>query len=418
MISIDANIGDSPAVIKAVSAWLTDNVVLTAIDTEDAVRQQVIRIPEVWAGDASARAQARVEALGRRVNDLGAAAKAAAQMLDTLATVLAEVQAEMARALLTASNGGLETRGTVVVAPERVPVVAALPSAASTSELAVYQRDVAMHALAVRRAETWSEVVTIANGASERWQQALIDAARTWDQQGGNLVSLTNGLLSSGVEASAVVSVSRFAAAAAQVHTIEAEKLARHLDDLAPDGRVATSSSHWYDLYDRLRLESGLADDAAHGAMRARAPVALGRGLLVLGVAATGYGVYDDMQHGESGAQAAVSNGVGFGASLLAGAGAGAATGAIVGTFVPVPVVGTVAGVVVGTVVGTVAGVVTSGAIDSMWENGVESLGDVGDAVVDGWNELTGTVGDARDLVGDAAGAVSDTVKDAWDAFF
>jgi hypothetical protein len=71
-----------------------------------------------------------------------------------------------------------------------------------------------------------------------------------------------------------------------------------------------------------------------------------------------------------------------------------------------------------GTRGGTAAGLITSGAIDSMWENGVDSIGDVGTAIADGWDELTGTVGDAGDVIGDAAGAVGDTVKDAWDAIF
>jgi hypothetical protein len=45
-------------------------------------------------------------------------------------------------------------------------------------------------------------------------------------------------------------------------------------------------------------------------------------------------------------------------------------------------------------------------------------IGDVGTAIADGWDELTGTVGDAGELIGDAAGAVGDSVKDAWDAIF
>ena len=113
-----------------------------------------------------------------------------------------------------------------------------------------------------------------------------------------------------------------------------------------------------------------------------------------------------------------MSNGVGFGASLLAGAGAGAATGAFVGTFVPVPVVGTGAGADVGTVIGTGVGLITSGRIGSMWENGVESIDDVRDVIADGWDEMTGTVADADELVGDMVGAFGDAAKGVWDAIF
>ena len=66
--------------------------------------------------------------------------------------------------------------------------------------------------------------------------------------------------------------------------------------------------------------------------------------------------------------------------------------------------------------VGAGIGIITSGMIDSMWENGVDNPGDVGDAIGDGWDEMTGTVGNAGDLIGDAAGAVGGGIKDAWNA--
>jgi hypothetical protein len=416
--SVNARIEGAPATIRGVSAWLRDTLARAANDAESTGVHQRDHAAEVWTGDASSAAQGRIGTLASRTGTLGSTATGTARALDTLATALDDEQAEMARALTVAAAGGLQVSGTVITSPTPAQAVAALPADATPAEAETYRRDMAAHDLAVQRAGTWDVVVGIVDGALARWRQALADASATWDANAGNLVGLTNDLLSTGVEASAVVAVSRFAAQGAQIHAAEAAKLAQHLDDLAPGGRVTTSPGHWYDLYDRMRAQTALADDATRAGANARVPVALGRGLLVLGVAATGYGIYDDMQNGESGAQAAVSNGVGFGASLLAGAGAGAATGAIVGTFIPVPVVGTVAGAVVGTVVGTAAGLITSGAIDSMWENGVDSIGDVGTAIADGWDELTGTVGDAGDVIGDAAGAVGDTVKDAWDAIF
>ncbi len=418
MTAVDARIDGTASTIRGVSAWLRDTLAPAAASAEDSGRRQRDRTAEVWAGDASAAARARIETLAERTGSLTSTATGTAQALDTLAAALDQEQAEMARALTVAAAGGLQITDTVIAAPAPAQAVAALSSDATPAEADSYRHAMAAHELAVERAAAWDEVVEIVNGALTRWQQALADASTTWNANAGNLVGLTNDLLSTGVEIGEVVAVSRFASAGAQMHAGEAAKLAQHLNELAPEGRVTTSSSHWYDLYDRMRAETNLADDAARAAGNSRVPVALGRGLLVLGIAATGYGVYDDMQNGESPAQAAVSNGVGFGTSLLAGMGAGAATGALVGSFVPVPVVGTVAGAVVGTVVGTAAGLITSGAIDSMWENGVDSLGDVGTAIADGWDELAGTVGDAGELVGDAAGAVGDTVKDAWNALF
>ncbi|GEL45951.1 hypothetical protein CHO01_10670 [Cellulomonas hominis] len=417
-MSLEASIDGSAATIRGVSAWLGDTLAPAASAAEDTGRRQRDRAAGVWTGEASEAARGRIETLAGRTGTLGGTAASTSRALDRLATALDDEQAEMARALGVATGGGLQVLGTAIQAPSAARAVAPLSVDAAPAEVETHRREVAAHDLALARTAVWEEVVEIVDDARTRWAQALADASATWNANAGNLVGLTNDLLSTGAEAGAVVAISRFAAAGAQTHAAEAAKLARHMDDLAPGGRVATSSSHWYDLYDRMRVETALADDAVRAGANARVPVALGRGLLVLGVAATGYGIYDDIQHGESAAQAAVSNGVGFGASLLAGAGAGAATGAVVGSFVPVPIVGTVAGAVVGTVVGTAAGLITSGAIDSMWENGVDSLGDVGTAIVDGWDELTGTVADAGEIVGDAAGAVGDTVKDAWNVLF
>ncbi|MFC5999604.1 hypothetical protein ACFP6A_12860 [Quadrisphaera sp. GCM10027208] len=57
--------------------------------------------------------------------------------------------------------------------------------------------------------------------------------------------------------------------------------------------------------------------------------------------------------------------------------------------------------------VGTIVGTFTSGAVDSLWESGADSIGDVGDAIVDGWQE-----------VADTGAAVDDLAEDAWDAIF
>ncbi len=84
-------------------------------------------------------------------------------------------------------------------------------------------------------------------------------------------------------------------------------------------------------------------------------PIKVGGALAVAGI---GY----DIANGKDPVQAVAAGGGGF----LASVGAGAATGAVIGTFVPIPGVGTA----VGAVVGAGVGVFTSGAIDSLFENG------------------------------------------------
>lgn len=103
-----------------------------------------------------------------------------------------------------------------------------------------------------------------------------------------------------------------------------------------------------------------------------------------------------------------VATGLGTGAGELDDCGRERwqAAGAVVGSFIPAPGVGTAAGVVVGAGVGLVVGSFTSGAIDSLFESGADSLGDVGDAVSDGLDEIGDTVGG---LV-EGAGEVFDSI--------
>jgi hypothetical protein len=97
-------------------------------------------------------------------------------------------------------------------------------------------------------------------------------------------------------------------------------------------------------------------------------------------------GIGYDIATGKDPVQAVAAGGGGFLASIAAGA----ATGAVVGSFVPIPGVGTAAGAIVGAGVG----IFTSGAIDSLFENGpdvgaaldrgAESVVDTGKAIGDG----------------------------------
>ncbi|NKY08878.1 hypothetical protein [Cellulomonas hominis] len=111
-----------------------------------------------------------------------------------------------------------------------------------------------------------------------------------------------------------------------------------------------------------------------------------------------------DIQVGESVAQATTSNVVGFGASVAAGAG-----------------VGNVVGAVAGAAVGGVVGIFTSGAVDSLFENGW----DVGEAFANGARDVWDTGAAIGELgaqgavaVGDAVQAVGDGLSDAWESIF
>ena len=134
--------------------------------------------------------------------------------------------------------------------------------------------------------------------------------------------------------------------------------------------------SQFYDDLDHAATQLRSADGVikgAEGTSRASKvlPIKVGGAMALAGI---GY----DIATGKDPVQAVASGGGGF----LASVGAGMATGALVGTFFPVPGVGTALGAVVGAGVG----VFTSGAIDSLFENGPDvgaALDRGGEAVVD-----------------------------------
>lgn len=141
-----------------------------------------------------------------------------------------------------------------------------------------------------------------------------------------------------------------------------------------------------------------------------------GYGLDVLFLA---WNIEQDIAAGESTAQAVTSQGVGLGASIAGSA----LTGAAIGTLIGGPV-GTVVGGLGGAVVGTIAGTFANGYIDGWWEQG-----NLGGAIVNGWNDLAqlgvdtwGVVTDVaewnRDLTQDAIEYAARPLLDCWDALF
>lgn len=138
-------------------------------------------------------------------------------------------------------------------------------------------------------------------------------------------------------------------------------------------------------------------DDLLKGGLRVGSRVS--KGLLVLGVAGTGYSIYDDVQSGESVEQAVVSNVGGFAAGALAGVG----VGAVVGSFI-LPPAGTVVGAIGGGVIGAGVGMFTSGAIDHLYESASAGFLDTVDAGVQ--------------EIGDTVGAVGDLANSAWHSVF
>lgn len=144
-----------------------------------------------------------------------------------------------------------------------------------------------------------------------------------------------------------------------------ARSLALHAEDFLRQirsGPYFGNLDHYDDLIARGRDALDGRAVAADNAANARLPNGLRAGLGALGALATGYGVYDDIQQGESTEQAIVSQGGG----LLAGIVAGGTAGAIAGTVLPGP--GNVVGGIIGGVVGGVTAIVVDDQIDDLYE--------------------------------------------------
>lgn len=159
----------------------------------------------------------------------------------------------------------------------------------------------------------------------------------------------------------------------------------------APPGTPARLVYDDWDSAARLSSRSaGLAESAE------RVKGTAGKFVFRAGAGLAVAGVVYDIHNGKPVEQAVVSGAAGFAASVAAGA----ATGAAIGTIVPIPVVGTVGGAVVG----AAAGLFVSGAVDSMYQEGVLS-------VRQAWAGGTKALEDTGHAITDAAG-------DVWHAIF
>lgn len=413
MSSIDTRVDGSPQALLSAADFLTSTLATGATTMDDAVHAQRGQVAEAWEGDAAEGLRGRLGTLSAGAGTLSSAVTAAGLELETLGTVLEGVQADMESARNQAAAGGLTVSGTVIEGPGAPPPsVPALPVDHTPAERVAYDKGIAAIGAYNTARATWDTVVELVESAHERWTNAINTASSTWESNAGNLATVASSLLTAGASASAMAAIAYNARLMRGFHLESAAAYRAHVNAVTPGGRLTTTPGHYYDLLDSAAQH---ADDAARAGQTARGPrvpAGLGRGLFWLGVGATIYGYNEDVENGESEAQAAVSNGAGFAASL----GAGALTGAAIGSVVPVG--GTIVGAVAGTIVGAGVGIVTSGAVDSMWTNGVDGIEDVGNAIADGVEDLGQTISDTGSMIGDAAGAVGGTVKDAWNSIF
>lgn len=406
MTDLDTEIKGEPGNIRSVAQWFRRDLKGGFGDLGAAVAVQRTSATGDWEGDAATAFGGRALTLVEASDDGASTSGRVATLVGDLAEDLRSAQESMADVRARARGGDLVVTGFLVRNPGAAPPSAGtLPADATLAEATAWER--ADQAVRDHNAkvEVWNTCVELANKAHQRWLDALEAAAGAWQKQDSEYVGLSAQLLSAGIQLELIRRTTPILAADVDALLDRANELRSHADALkSPDGTVV-DHQRYYDLLD----EADRLDDAHPGGRSALSnwelPKGLTRGLWVLDVAAAGYGINSDWDE-EGPAQAIVSNAAPAAASIGAGILAGAATGAVVGSFVPVPGVGTAAGVVVGAGVGLVVGAFTSGAVDSLFDSGADTLGDWGGAVADGFEEVGDTVGG----VIDGAGEVFDSI--------
>ncbi len=408
MSDLDTKIEGSSASIRLVSTWLSGDLQPGLTGLGDVVATQRTAAGSDWEGDAGSAFSSRAHTLATSADEGAAISGRAATTVDTLASALDTAQSEMSEVRTTAAAGGLIVDGFWVRNPGSGPPSAGPAPAADApqaDQAAWGDADAAVRAHNAK-VEVWNGCVTKANAAWKTWQDALTAGASAWSEHDSQYVGIAAQLLGAGIQLELIRRTTPILTGQVDDMLTRAGQLRDHADAMrSPDGRVA-DPARYYDLLDEARDLENAHPGARSGLSNWELPKGLTRGLWVLDVAAAGYGIYSDWEE-EGPAQAITSNAVPAVASIASGVAAGAATGAIVGSFIPVPGVGTAAGVVVGAGVGLVVGAFTSGAIDSLFDSGADTLGDWG-----------GAVGDGLDEIGDTVSGVAEGVGDVFDSIF
>lgn len=387
-MGIDTKIDGNPESVRGAGHWLRDSLAKSVSDAATQIYNARNRANAGWGGEGGEAFSGKMTTGAEKTDQLSAAAKTAAQNFDTYAADLQRAQEDMRKVRERASGAGLTVNGDVIEDPGSGP---SAPGAAPTGEAATPEA-VKAHGDAVTASSAHAAKVTaynkaktesddashIAKLAGDTLKNVWQDVTQKWFLVVGDLTSGAAGTLAA-KHSSILGKQAKFLS----------EESAKFLDRArtAPAGSPA---SQIYRDFDLGRAAAYQADDVAAAAKNS--DVNAGKWGLRAGGALAVAGVAYDIANGKPAAQAIVSGGIGFGASVAAGA--------AIGTLIPVPIVGTA----VGAIGGAVVGVFASGMVDSLWTNGV---GDVGGAIEDG-----------AKAVGDAGKAIGGLAEDAWDAIF
>lgn len=388
---VDTEITGSPGSIEGAADWLRSSLGKAVTSSADALSAARSTAASDWHGETGSSFAATMGSAVGRVDALASAASGVAGALDAFAARLSSLQNRMADIRGTAQRAGLTVSAYLVEEPGAGPADPGPPPTGPVSPDAAHAYNAAV--------EAWN--------AHQDKVRAYNKAAADAEDVRSDLATATQGLADEyrGLEGpdwvlNAADIAGGFAGAVLEYNASAlrgwSDYLAHQSRDYIDRIRANPGSfsnadlNYWDDVARNADDVAAAADDLEHTSRSL--PLKAGGALAIAGIGL-------DIASGEDPVQATASGAGGFLASVAAGAG----TGALVGSFVPIPGVGTAAGAIVGAGVG----IFTSGAIDSLFENGP----DVGAAVDAGVDAVTDTAG----AIADGAGAVVDGIGGLFD---
>ncbi|GAB2449927.1 hypothetical protein GCM10027062_33940 [Nocardioides hungaricus] len=388
---IDTEIQGSPASVESAASWLRSDLGKAVSSSADKLAGARSTASSDWDGAAGEAFTARIGSAVGRVDTLEAGITSVAGSLETYASRLSTLQNRMADIRGAAQTAGLTVTAYVIQDPGPGPANPGPPPAGAVSPAAADAYEGAVASWNDYQAKVQAYNTAATDAAAVRTE--LTAAAQAVQDEYTGLegpdwvltaADIAGGLAGAAMEfnSSALRGTSEYLARQAQEYL---ERIRAN-----PGAFTNADLNYWDDVARNADDVARNADDLARSSRTF--PLKLGGALAVAGIGL-------DIASGEDPVQAVASGGGGFLASVAAGAGAGA----VVGTFVPIPGVGTAAGAIIGAGVG----IFTSGAIDSLFENGP----DVGEAFNSGVDALA----DTGEAIGDGVGAVVDGIGGLFD---
>lgn len=406
---LDTKIEGTPADAYAISSWLESSLGAGTEDLATSVFRQRSVARSDWEGKAGSAFDDRATTLGKSADEISGQVKTVARKIDTLAGKLESAQKRMESICATAAGAGLTVSGTVIHHPGPAPAEAGPAPGPGADSSAVDSWNAANDAVSAynKKIDAWNTAVSDADDTRSSLDEELKAHEEEIAELRRSFVHITGDFLQETTTAALELKHGSILAKQSQWLKELAEQQRGHAQYLVDkDGKVLDPKK-FYELQDAARdADYGSSKLASEVKTGAELPKGVSNSLLVIGAAATAYNTYDEIKHGENPTEAVVANGVGFGASVLAGT----EVGGTVGTFIGGPV-GTVVGAGVGALTGVVVGAFTTGAITSAWDHAGEGIGAIGEGIKGGVDDVENTLVGTGEAIGHGA-------SKAWHAVF